>query len=842
MFDVPKSSPGQSVGAGWGLSWRCPAVISKQSSFSNLTVNTTLPNLGIIPESSGVTSGDSFVREMASLHRLRNPSPQLPQISEKSLEAQLEALSAQNQAVSGIPSPASTVQDVNALRNLVSSLMEEWRENNTPPNDAPDQRLNSPPDRDVQDSTTSASGPEASRKRPCPDPGSSVDYTSQVDLPPDNLINGILDAYFSVVHPFIPILHEPLLRSRLRDPAERPKLIPLLHAMMVCSLRYVANERLAAEWSTSHPGALQKSRDFVVLSSIDNLSVESAQSLIIIAFVHICDGNGSKAWPIVGALTRAVVYMGLHIEPDEGQQGDPCIEPIRCLPPARFVFLSRNSWNMSLSSDDVKLRLPSDGTYWAKEEPVTTPFFNIWDTTLAKIGKSVSFLPGHLSSLADKEKYVDNNPSRSERVSPVLQASGTHTVDLSTIGSFAYCIEATESLNRIVKFFLQRPVNLQSKQEFGAWLTRFKELDLQLIQYAVLPYTTKVYLLWLMIRNISSWKMFLPRRWKDSNISKEPAFVHMDPNLTLAHITHNTSMILLHQCIAYPRANLVDKLRQASISSAETCQLAASETANIVQKYLQYTPFVGLVNAQFVFCAFVSARVMLGKYHLKYLCLEQMSARWVSSNPNLRLAQGNDNFANALLSQLQRLQERCKYIEPSELDALGYAVEVSFALGIRRPPDSLGESQWVRERRAQQRHSIIPVNGQRSHYMNSSPSVQRSNQRSIHGHAYAAQQDVAPSVNATPPGPQVESVEAVRNMSLWNGNHTPSQERMGTFRTEGVYSTRTGPQAPMDGLFPAAATSPFDGSDSFAALSNFLLDPQYLDMDRIISFQDSFTR
>ncbi|KAB8244933.1 hypothetical protein BDV35DRAFT_381923 [Aspergillus flavus] len=607
----------------------------------------------------------------------------------ESLEAQLEALSAQNQAVSGIPSPASTVQDVNALRNLVSSLMEEWRENNTPPNDAPDQRLNSPPDRDVQDSTTSASGPETSRKRPCPDPGSSVDYTSQVDLPPDNLINGILDAYFSVVHPFIPILHEPLLRSRLRDPAERPKLIPLLHAMM---------------WSTSHPGALQKSRDFVVLSSIDNLSVESAQSLIIIAFVHICDGNGSKAWPIVGALTRAVVYMGLHIEPDEGQQGDPCIEPIRCLPPARV---------------------------WTEMEERRRAFWNV--------------------------------------------------------------------------FLLDR------------------------------------------------WKMFLPRRWKDSNISKEPAFVHMDPNLTLAHITHNTSMILLHQCIAYPRANLVDKLRQASISSAETCQLAASETANIVQKYLQYTPFVGLVNAQFVFCAFVSARVMLVHsrlhrtelpegYNILLWSLEQMSARWVSSNPNLRLAQGNDNFANALLSQLQRLQERCKYIEPSELDALGYAVEVSFALGIRRPPDSLGESQWVRERRAQQRHSIIPVNGQRSHYMNSSPSVQRSNQRSIHGHAYAAQQDVAPSVNATPPGPQVESVEAVRNMSLWNGNHTPSQERMGTFRTEGVYSTRTGPQAPMDGLFPAAATSPFDGSDSFAALSNFLLDPQYLDMDRIISFQDSFTR
>ena len=274
---------------------------------------------------------------------------------------------------------------------------------------------------------------------------------------------------------------------------------------------------------------------------------------------------------------------------------------------------------MSLSSDDVRLRLPSDGTYWAKEEPVTTPFFNIWDTSLAKIGKSVSFLPGHFSSIADKEKDVDINPSRSERVSPVLQAPGARSVDLSTIGSFSYCIEATESLNRIVKYFLQRPVNFQSKQEFGAWLTRFKELDLQLIQCVALPHSTITSLLLLTLCAMSSWKMFLPRRWKDSNISKEPAFVHMDPNLTLAHITHNTSMILLHQCIAYPRANLVDKLKQASISSAETCQLAASETANIVQKYLQYTPFVGLVNAQFVFCAFVSARVMLGKCQSHFL-------------------------------------------------------------------------------------------------------------------------------------------------------------------------------------------------------------------------------
>lgn len=118
-----------------------------------------------------------------------------------------------------------------------------------------------------------------------------------------------------------------------------------------------------------------------------------------------------------------------------------------------------------------------------------------------------------------------------------------------------------------------------------------------------------------------SWKMFLPRRWKDSNISKEPAFIHFDPNLTLAHITHNTSMILLHQSIAYPHASDLDKLKLASNASVETCQLASSETANIAQKYLQYTPFVGLVAPQFVFCTFISARAMLGEIHVPVINL-----------------------------------------------------------------------------------------------------------------------------------------------------------------------------------------------------------------------------
>lgn len=111
-----------------------------------------------------------------------------------------------------------------------------------------------------------------------------------------------------------------------------------------------------------------------------------------------------------------------------------------------------------------------------------------------------------------------------------------------------------------------------------------------------------------------SWKMLLPQKWKDSNISRQPTVITMDPNLTLAHITHNTSMILLHQRIAYPPIEWHEVLKLPTLSSAETCETAAAETANITKKFLDYSSRQSIVDSQFAFCVFVSARVLLGMY------------------------------------------------------------------------------------------------------------------------------------------------------------------------------------------------------------------------------------
>lgn len=86
----------------------------------------------------------------------------------------------------------------------------------------------------------------------------------------------------------------------------------------------------------------------------------------------------------------------------------------------------------------------------------------------------------------------------------------------------------------------------------------------------------------------------------------------MDPNLTLAHMTHNASMILLHQHIAYPPVELRNMVQLPSSCSAETCQLAAMEISSITNNFLARSGSE-IVVAQFPFCAFVAARVLLGE-------------------------------------------------------------------------------------------------------------------------------------------------------------------------------------------------------------------------------------
>lgn len=117
----------------------------------------------------------------------------------------------------------------------------------------------------------------------------------------------------------------------------------------------------------------------------------------------------------------------------------------------RFCSVA-TGWNLSLTSADVRRRLPCEGALWEAGQPLSTqpPYFGVSD-----------------------------QPSKS---SGALPAQSPGTEDQASVGGFAYMIEATESLSLVTSFFLHQAVDVSRAQECQMWIMRFKELDLRLLQ------------------------------------------------------------------------------------------------------------------------------------------------------------------------------------------------------------------------------------------------------------------------------------------------------------------------------------------------------------------------
>ncbi|KAL5390747.1 hypothetical protein PMIN03_007921 [Paraphaeosphaeria minitans] len=224
--------------------------------------------------------------------------------------------------------------------------------------------------------------------------------------------------------------------------------------------------------------------------AMKSMSTESLQALILIIFDYLGDGEGVRAWPLVGSLTRTVDYLQLTTELISCP-GGALMTSLQIVPPLkdwtaqeerrrlfwviflldRFCSVS-TGWNTSLTSEDVHRRLPADGGYFTREELVSTPFFGIWSKAVCRIGRSLANVPA---------QYNEEDPVTEPAQGPT-PGSAAGLIDSSKLGAFAYCAEATESLSQVTTFFLQQKINWQDKEHAIGWLTRFKELDLRLVQ------------------------------------------------------------------------------------------------------------------------------------------------------------------------------------------------------------------------------------------------------------------------------------------------------------------------------------------------------------------------
>lgn len=420
---------------------------------------------------------------------------------------------------------------------------------------------------------------------------------------------------------------------------------------------------------------------------------------------------------------------------------------------------------------------------------MTTPYFGIWDKAAGRIGNPIAFLPSHY---AQPQQAGDDEAQTPSDTGTSPGASSAH-IDMSTVGAFAYSIEATESLSRVTTYFLQQRVNMRDQKDLSRWLTRFKELDLRLVH----------------------WKMLLPHKWKVDTSQRSS---RMDPNLTLAHITHNASMILLHQLIAFPLPEWPFKNRLPSSCSADTCQAAAAEIATITENYLKNAPPSVPVASQFAFCLYVASRACLlqWRYDPKeplassfwslIQSLDIMSRRWVGPHA-VDLSFRQTNLAAKYSGKLKELYQASLRDPNFKIDVLGYTGEVC-----------LSASSGTTSAAAEDQEPDEDDN-------EVSPGTQPIQNQEVVGQNFLQAQPM-PSNNFNM-GPRAHSFSS-RQTAL---DLTNDQRHMAITPTIG--SNSINPMAPPNAYHRGSVPN-----GELGAISQLLLDQQFVDMDRIISYDD----
>lgn len=530
---------------------------------------------------------------------------------------------------------------------------------------------------------------------------------------------------------------------------------------------------------------------------------------------QIGSGLAARAWSIVGALSRNVEYLQLAVENEETERLTLSQPHISLDPPGdwteaeerrrifwnafnldRFCSVTMG-WNTSLTSDDVNRRLPCDGIKWRKEDEVTTPYFGIWDKATGRIGNPIAFLPSHYAQAQQQKQPTveDEGQTPSEpNTSPGTGAQAVSAqVDMSAVGAFAYSIEATESLSRVTSYFLQQKVDMRDQRDLSRWLTRFKELDLRLVH----------------------WKMLLPQKWKVDTSRRHTS--RMDPGLTLAHLTHNASMILLHQLIAFPLPEWPFKNRLPSLCSADTCQAAAAEIAIITDNYLKNAPPSLPVTSQFAFCLYVASRACLLQWRYDpsepvappfwslLESLDVMARKW--AGPHVAdEAVVQTNLAAKYSRKLKDFYRACSEDPMFKIHVLGYTREIDQATSHGHPP-ATRLSQTSSARVNKKNHQVDQTSAEDSFGASlvgfvpspTSPFQDRQMGIGMAGAAASNQMGLTPTVG------------------------TNSLNEVGQPST--TYNTNGGSR----GSLP---------NGDLRAISQLLLDQQFVDMDRIISFDD----
>jgi hypothetical protein len=573
-------------------------------------------------------------------------------------------------------------------------------------------------------------------------------------LPSGETMASLLEIYFEVIHPWIPMMHERTFRQRFQLPGHRKAISNILHAMVVATARFSLNTQLAAVDVTP---LVKACRQRVMVTAMESISVENLQALIIIAFDSIGSGNGPRTWAVVDAMTRMVDHLRLSFETDVKQLGNshgPKVEWRKEEENRRIFwnvfFLDRfcsvsAGWKPTIDASKIKRRLPSDGFVFQDAGPAKARYFQ-----------------------------PDRDPVTDETIDYEAE-------EIACLGGLSYSVEATESLVQVADFYIQKEINAKDTEAVQSWLMKFRKMDLKLV----------------------NWQKSLPPIWRnrDKKFLDKFGQVIQDPNLSLAHVTHNASVILLHQQVAFPLGfSNSGFIPYSQNNSLKICVSAATEILNAAEDFMNYNP--GVTNPQFSFCLFVSGRLLRAHN---------------ASRPEESLTESFNRVVELLFKISDRWEGGRKSSNPTNL-AIKFARSLLQKSGtggdIRKPAFSEQEGYHDESQYVEPSTAKTPATTTNTISHGSPMSTQSTNSADLFFHLLQSENF-----------PPFFEKDSPTDLST-----TPQSTANGA--TPGAYSNQN------NSVANAHTNGHRVNPDFVSEIESFLEDPQYMNLDRVWSFGD----
>lgn len=149
-------------------------------------------------------------------------------------------------------------------------------------------------DSTAKNTTETLNNSDSSRKRKRTGFINQVNTRIDSSLPSHEILNATIDAYFSSTHHWIPFLHPFRFKKDMENPGKRSKLEIVLHAIVYSSIHRLGSDKTnITRAEIMHQTDV--SRNTVVLKSMDSLTVENLQALVIVAFTSV---SSSRHWKI----------------------------------------------------------------------------------------------------------------------------------------------------------------------------------------------------------------------------------------------------------------------------------------------------------------------------------------------------------------------------------------------------------------------------------------------------------------------------------------------------------------------------------------------------------------